>query len=221
MKLCLLNILFFFFSLHLFAQNPESEQKGIKIPAIESKEKDSINTPFSIKPEDKNNISSTTGISDNMPLILEKPKEEFSMFDNSTLRDPGELFEERWKKKAVEQGIRMESMADQFLGDFKSNGSQLNVRCRDHEYPDGDMVRVYVNGEIYVPNLLLTSGYKSFNVPLTIGFNKIEFLALNQGSSGPNTAEFQVYDDNGVLVSSKRWNLLTGVKAIIVVTKEE
>jgi hypothetical protein len=40
-------------------------------------------------------------------LPIEKPKEEFSMFDNSTLRDPGELFEERWNKKAVEQGIKM------------------------------------------------------------------------------------------------------------------
>jgi hypothetical protein len=67
----------------------------------------------------------------------------------------------------------------------------------------------------------LTSGYKSFDVPLSIGFNKIVFLALNQGESGPNTAEFEVYDDNGVLVSSKKWNLLTGVKAIIVVAKEE
>ena len=45
-------------------------------------------------------------------------------------------------------------------------------------------------------------------------------LALNQGESGPNTAEFQVYDDKGNLVSSKQWNLLTGVKATIVVTKE-
>jgi hypothetical protein len=83
------------------------------------------------------------------------------------------------------------------------------------------LVRVFVNDEIFIPSLLLTSGYKSFDVPLSIGFNKIEFLALNQGESGPNTAEFQVYDDNGVLVSSKKWNLLTGVKAIIVVAKEE
>jgi hypothetical protein len=112
-------------------------------------------------------------------------------------------------------------MSDQFLGDFKNNGTLVNIRCRDHEFPDGDLVRVFVNDEIFIPSLLLTSGYKSFDVPLSIGFNKIVFLALNQGESGPNTAEFQVYDDNGVLVSSKKWNLLTGVKAIIVVAKEE
>lgn len=206
----------------VFAQNPDTEKKSINIPAKETKDIDSTSiSTIPIRPQEKQNLSNTTGITNNKPFVIEKPKEEFSMIDNSTLRDPGELFEKRWNKKAVEQGIKMESMSDQFLGDYKSNGTHVNVMCRDHEYPDGDMVRIYVNDEIYIPTLLLTSGYKSFNVPLTIGFNKIVFEALNQGESGPNTAEFQVYDDNGVLVSSKRWNLLTGVKATIIVTKEE
>lgn len=221
MKFILPFLVFSVVSLQLYAQNPESEQKSVKIPAIESKDKDSIDSQFSIKPEEKKNLPISSGITNNTPQPFQKPKEEFSMIDNSTLRDPGELFDERWKKKAAEQGITMESMSDQFLGDYRSNGKFVNVRCRDHEYPDGDMVRVYVNDEIYIPTLLLTSGYKSFDVPLTVGFNKIVFEALNQGESGPNTAEFDVYDDNGVLVSSKKWNLLTGVKAVIVVTKEK
>ena len=221
MKFIVPFIVFSVCSLELYAQNPESEKKSIKIPAVETKDKDTTASNLSINPEIKPNLPSNSGVNNNRPLKIEKPKEEFSMIDNSTLRDPGELFEERWKKKAVEQGITVESMSDQFLGDYKSNGGFVNVRCRDHEYPDGDMVRVYVNDEIYIPSLLLTSGYKSFDVPLTIGFNKIVFEALNQGESGPNTAEFDVYDDNGVLVSSKKWNLLTGVKAIIIVTKDK
>ena len=220
MKFIVPFIVFSVCSLELYAQNPESEKKSIKIPAVETKDKDTTASNLSINPEIKPNLSSNSGVN-NRPLKIEKPKEEFSMIDNSTLRDPGELFEERWKKKAVEQGITVESMSDQFLGDYKSNGGFVNVRCRDHEFPDGDMVRVYVNDEIYIPSLLLTSGYKSFDVPLSIGFNKIVFEALNQGESGPNTAEFDVYDDNGVLVSSKKWNLLTGVKAIIIVTKDK
>ena len=52
------------------------------------------------------------------------------------------------------------------------------------------------------------------------GFNKIDFQALNQGESGPNTAELHVYDDNGVLVSAHEWNLLTGYKATVIVVKE-
>ena len=213
-------IFFLAISLQVHAQQPDSEKKTIKIPAVETKDKDSVNTKFSINPENQTNLPNTTGATDNARPI-EKEKEEFSMIEKSTLKDPGELFEKRWDKKAVEQGIKMESMEDQFLGDFKSNGTHVNIMCRDHEVPDGDMVRVFVNDEIYIPSLLLTSGYKSFDVPLTVGFNKIVFQALNQGESGPNTAEFEVYDDKGVLVSAQKWNLLTGVKATIIVTKDK
>ena len=51
------------------------------------------------------------------------------------------------------------------------------------------------------------------------GFNVIDFVALNQGSSGPNTAEVRVYDDIGNLVGNNRWNLATGVKATYIVYK--
>jgi len=216
-----LSVLLFFFSVHLFSQQVENKEQSIKIPAVETKDKDSTKTEFSVKPEIKNPSPSTSGMILNRPRIIEKPEEEFSMIQESKLRDPGELFEEKWNKKAVEQGMKIESMPDQFLGDFKSNGKHVNIICRDHEFPDGDLVRIYVNDEIFIPSLLLTSGYKSFDVPLTVGFNKIVFLALNQGESGPNTAEFHVYDDNGVLVSSKKWNLLTGVRATIIVAKDE
>ena len=52
-------------------------------------------------------------------------------------------------------------------------------------------------------------------------FNKIDFVALNQGASGPNTAEVRVFDDNGKLVGSNRWNLATGVKATYIIVKEK
>jgi hypothetical protein len=46
-------------------------------------------------------------------------------------------------------------------------------------------------------------------------------VALNQGTSGPNTAAFSVFDDSGRLITSNEWNLTTGIKASIVVIKEE
>ena len=49
----------------------------------------------------------------------------------------------------------------------------------------------------------------------------MDFVALNQGSSGPNTAAFSVFDDAGRLITSNEWNLTTGIKASIVVIKEE
>ena len=66
-----------------------------------------------------------------------------------------------------------------------------------------------------------TERFKSIAIDLVMGFNKIDFVALNQGASGPNTAEVMVFDDNGKLVGSNRWNLATGVKATYIVVKEK
>jgi hypothetical protein len=223
MKFKFLYIFFLALTFQMFGQN-DNEKKSIKIPAEETKEKDTIPSSLKITAKEDFEITKTEknikGIPFKSKVEIKEHQEGFSMIDNNTLMDPGQIFEKKWSAKAVEQGFKQESMEDQFLGDYRSNGEFVNIMCRDHEFPDGDLVRVFVNDDIYIPRLLLTGGYKSFNVPLQLGFNKIVFLALNQGESGPNTAEFQVYDDNGVLVSSKKWNLLTGVKATIIVTKE-
>ncbi|WP_052461045.1 hypothetical protein [Psychroserpens mesophilus] len=202
--------------------DPDGEKKSIKIPAKETKEKDSTPTPIKIKPNPKIDITKTDENISGIPVKIRelKPeKKEFSMFDDSNLRDPGEIFEKRYNAKLEEQGLKIKTMSDMFLGDVRVNGEFANIRCRDHEYPDGDLVQVVVNDEVFIPRLLLTSNFKSFDIPLKEGINTVVFIALNQGESGPNTAEFLVYDDNEVLVSSKRWNLLTGVKAKILVIK--
>ncbi|OIQ28596.1 MAG: hypothetical protein BM564_08965 [Bacteroidetes bacterium MedPE-SWsnd-G2] len=208
-----------------FAQ--EDLPKGSKsIPAVETEEK-TKSDPKVILPEtpaslSKNNNTTINNITvNNKVKIVNKPKSEFSMIDNSNLIDPGVLFQKRLEDKYKDKDIRDEYMSDQYLGDFKSNGEFVNIICRDHEYPDGDRVKVSVNEEVFLPNLLLTGGYKTFQIDLVEGFNKIDFLALNQGTSGPNTAEFQVYDDEGNLVSSNQWNLTTGVKATIIVIKDK
>lgn len=202
--------------------NPDSENKSIKIPAKETKEKDSTPTQFKIKPNTKLEITKTDENINGIPIKIRelKPqKKEFSMFDDNNLRNPGEIFDKRYNAKMEEQGLKIKTMSDLFLGDVRVNAEFANIRCRDHEFPDGDMVQVVVNDEIFIPRLVLNENYKSFNIPLKEGINTVVFIALNQGESGPNTAEFLVYDDNEVLVSSKRWNLLTGVKAKILVIK--
>lgn len=108
---------------------------------------------------------------------------------------------------------------DQFLGELSTSADNVNVKYRDHEYVDGDRIRVYVNGDIVQSNVSLGSAFSGFVLALEPGENVIEFEALNQGSSGPNTAELHVYDDNGFIISAKEWNLLTGRKAIIKVYK--
>jgi hypothetical protein len=86
---------------------------------------------------------------------------------------------------------------------------------------DGDRVNVLVNGEIVAENVLLRPGFTVLDVPMKVGFNKIEFVALNQGQSGPNTAQLRISDDKGIVMSNNVWNLLTGVKASVIIVKEE
>lgn len=92
--------------------------------------------------------------------------------------------------------------------------------CRDFEYVDGDRVRILVNDSIIIDNLMLDSTFSGFKLPLSSGFNKIDFTALNQGSSGPNTAELRVYDDKNIMISSNKWNLSTGATATFIVVKQ-
>src|SRR5690554_3566149 len=86
---------------------------------------------------------------------------------------------------------------DMYLGDIKTNSKYVTIQYRDHEYVDGDRVRIFVNGEMVVSNERLEGSFRGFNLPLIDGFNKIDFQALNQGSSGPNTAQLQILDEVG------------------------
>jgi len=109
---------------------------------------------------------------------------------------------------------------DQYLGDIKSEGKFIGIVCRDHEYVDGDRVKIWVNDVVVEHNLLLTAGFKGINVDLQSGFNRIEFEALNHGSAAPNTAQVDVYNDKGNLLYSNKWLLSSGSKASLIVTKE-
>ncbi len=109
---------------------------------------------------------------------------------------------------------------DMYLGDVKTSSKFVGVVCRDHEYVDGDRVKIYANGSVVEPNILLTGSFKGINLNLDKGFNRLDFEALNQGSSGPNTAQVDVYDDKGQLIYSNKWLLSTGSKASLIVVQE-
>ena len=109
---------------------------------------------------------------------------------------------------------------DQHLGDYTTNSGSVTIMYRDHEYVDGDRVRIYVNGDIVKSSVYLSGGFNGFTFPLQSGFNRVVFQALNQGSSGPNTAELQVFDEEGNIISHNQWNLTTGRKATVMIVKE-
>ena len=110
---------------------------------------------------------------------------------------------------------------DQYLGDIKTTAKFIGIVCRDHEYVDGDRVKIYLNGMVIEPNILLSGTFKGVNIDLVEGFNRLDFEALNQGSSGPNTAQVVVADEKGQVIHNNRWNLSTGSKASLIVVKEK
>ena len=142
------------------------------------------------------------------------------MQNEETFINPGDAYLKKLKSNKSE-GSAPKFKSDQYLGDFISSTENVRIVFRDHQEPDGDRVQIRFNDDIIYPNILLTQRYKKMDVKLLEGFNKIDFVALNQGESGPNTAEVRVYDDDGNVMMSNLWNLATGSKATFIVVKQD
>jgi hypothetical protein len=109
---------------------------------------------------------------------------------------------------------------NQFLGSFKTKTFKSTIRYRDAAFVDGDRIKVYLNDKIIEPEVSLDGEFQGFKITLVPGVNKIDFEALNEGFASPNTAEFEVYDENGVVIHASEWNVGTGYKATIILVKE-
>ena len=196
-------ILFFVFvicmSINGYAQE-EFKTKFKPIPAKKSKTKEVI-PPKVVSPK----ITP--------PDVVKKP-------DSVPKFNPEDLFKDSmlYKKENNSEGIYYRR--NQYLGSFKTKSFTSTIRYRDAAFVDGDKIKVYLNGKIIEPEVVLNGEFKGFKINLEKGVNRIDFEALNEGFASPNTAEFQVYDDLGVAVSSNQWNVGTGYKATIILVKE-
>lgn len=152
----------------------------------------------------------------NMPeLSVKGSANNQSIFDSNKL-DSDILVKKFWQGKDVSMN-KIKTEVE--LGKIETTTKRIRIECRDHSYVDGDRVRLIVNEQIVRSNIVLKAGYYILDINLKEGFNRIDIEALNQGLSGPNTAEFNVYDGNGNLLASKDWNILTGYVATLVVIK--
>ena len=107
-----------------------------------------------------------------------------------------------------------------YLGNIKTKSKYIRILCRDHEYEDGDRIKLILNKAIVHPNITLRNSAYIIEVELIEGLNTIEFYALNEGSSSPNTAQLKVYNENDNLIGSGEWLLTTGYKASLIVLRE-
>jgi len=198
-------VLFFFFISYSYSQVENSNKKIVLPPPA----KKTLITPIT-----KQNPNAFTVLkSPNNPQksVMEQDREYFV--------DPGKKY---LKKLKVDENKKNpnEYLGDAYLGDVSTVSKKANIVCRDFEYMDGDRVSILVNDEVVVENLTLTYEFRGINLKLKEGFNKIDFVALNQGSSGPNTAELRIYDDSENLLSANQWNLATGSTATLIIVKK-
>ena len=196
-----------------YSQDNSNNSSGSPFSSPDSKSKNSLlnlkkkENPFLKKLEDKNKKNFFPDAN-----VKEKKPERFI--------NSNDLYLSKLNRKEAESNKNINKFkVDQFLGEIRNDGEYVNIILRDHEYPDGDLIKVEVNENIVMPAILLTEKAKGFKLDLKSGFNVVDFIALNQGSSGPNTAEIIVYDDQGKLVGTNRWNLATGVKATYIIYK--
>ena len=211
---------FIAFSTSFFAQldkNNGAEEKG-KIKAIVFKNSKKAKKTNSIE------LNGSMGFKNAYDKEKEKlkKKQKEDNLKNKGILTQAKLNEQQFLKSFKKiNGQYIYPKIDQDLGSFRTNSKSVNIICRDFQYPDGDRVTIYVNDVPVIHNIVLKTNYQKFNIPLEIGVNKIAFKALNQGSSGPNTAAFKVYNDAGMLISSNEWNLATDAKATIVIAKDK
>jgi hypothetical protein len=206
-----------FFSFHGFSQF-ELPKKTLKIAPVSNPSgqisptsSKSITYPSIFDKKDK--------LLDGVSLINKKPEEQKSIMENEKFESQSKEYTQKMNKKSDGQ-ILEKYKSDSFLGQFKVGTKIVSIACRDHEYPDGDLVRIWLNDKIVVESILLDVDFKEIYLELNEGINKIEIEALNQGESGPNTAQFIVYDGKKGIITNNKWNLTTGVKAKLIILKE-
>mgnify|MGYP001166300956 FL=1 len=170
----------------------------------------------------QNNSPSLFAPKEESPFLNKDPfKKDPNNNPNEEFIDPSKKYLKKLNKKKEEDQNPNNFRVDQYLGDFKNNGEFVQIALRDHESPDGDLIKIMLNDKEVISRILLQEQFVALSLNLMVGFNKIDFVALNQGTSGPNTAEVRVFDDQGNLIGSNRWNLATGVKATYIIVKEK
>ena len=172
-----------------------------------SKVKLNPNTNLDLKIDAKVNADA---INNNLNKYSNSNNQNFLM---ETLPEDRDITGKRfWQNKDVTHQKLKSSVS---LGTLNSKTKTVKVECRDYSYVDGDRIRIYLNEHVVSDNIGLKANYYVYYLTLEKGYNKIDFQAINQGFSGPNTAELNVYDANGTLISSKEWGLATGEVATL------
>ena len=151
------------------------------------------------------------------PLNATK-KKAINFMSQTTNNDESDVMVKRSFLGKDASNVKLSS--DFNLGTLYSTSKMVRIEVRDHSLVDGDRIKVYVNEQVINSNIMLNGLYYIIPVNLKKGYNRIDIEAINEGYSGPNTAEIKVYDEKGYLLSSQEWNILTGQRATLGVVRD-
>lgn len=174
---------------------------------------DQINPLFDLNPVKKPVLKD---ISYYLNLGNTSPKKEINFMSSRNNREADILVKRSFNGKDI-SNPKLNS--DSSLGTIESSTKMVRIEFRDHGLVDGDRVRILLNETIVNKNIMLKGLSAFIDLELKRGYNRIDFMALNQGIYGPNTAEFYVYDDKGKLITAKAWNITTGKVATLGVVR--
>ena len=187
---------------------------------IASGQEGQVESPlFSIPNKPILGIMTNENSMEDFSFLNKKGEPKKSLFAKEEYLDASAPYLKRLRKRE-EDNANMGYLGDTYLGDVNTTSNKAIIVCRDFEYEDGDRVQILLNDEVLLHNLYLKNQYFIMQIDLKPGFNKFDFIALNQGSSGPNTAELRVFDEDQKLLSSNQWNLSTGATATFIVVKQ-
>lgn len=214
-----LSILALLGTVSLFAQI--DNQGGFGVPVDAKQSSNILDEPLKTnRSRSLSNNNSFLNSNENKPKPLaDEEEKEFNMSTDNGLMNRKFDYKPSWL--TTDDKIKSEFAKGQLLGTFGTDSKTIEILCRDHQYVDGDRVQIIVNDRVIIHNINLRADFQSIIIDLKEGRNVIEFEALNQGTSGPNTAQFRVYDNQNKLLTENVWNLLTGVKATMVVIQQE
>ncbi|MGC6523173.1 MAG: hypothetical protein ACON4L_01115 [Flavobacteriaceae bacterium] len=195
---------------------PETVQETLRIKAKDLTKEDQNSTQLFnlslVRGLTNKNVKITMGI----PPIDGFAKKERGITTQRDVVDP------TWdvKQQFVENKVDVSKYnKDYYLGDIATKSKYIRLICRDHEYEDGDRIKLILNKATIHPNIVLRNAGYVIDIDLEQGLNTIEFYALNEGASSPNTAELKVIDENGIVIGSGQWLLTTGYKARLIVLR--
>jgi hypothetical protein len=213
MRLYILVLFLFFASLQTFAQfdnggNPVNIPPANmpKMPVIKPEKKPSL---WDVKPKDE--------VVDNP---WDKPKErEFGKKED--FLDPADQYTKKMNNslKGEGNGDYKIFRRNQYFGDFKTDSEFIDVAVRDPQSIDGDYVKITQDGVVIYESIFLNANFKTLRISLKKGFNRIEFVALNEGQYFPNTGSFLI-KDKGQAIYQEEWNLSTGFNAAFLIVRE-